>query len=465
MHADGVRAPDGPDVLVVGVSWRSASLADRGRLAVPADRTAEIVGRMLACDTVLGAVVLSTCNRTEVYVHATDRDRAARAIRDTLARWGGMTPHAFEAIGFEHHGERAVVHLLEVVSGLDSAVPRDRQITGQVRRAVTAAREVGGVDRLLGALFQHAHASSKRLRATTTSDDDVPDLLDLGLRRARRTLGELAACDVLVVGAGEMGGLAVERLGRLAPRSVTIANRGAARRERLAARSGGTPIDLAQLPDALRTADLVVLSTGAPDPILGPEVVTAARAGRTERPLVLLDLAVPRDVDRRCADVPGVTVLDLDELRRDARHAYPWPPALEAAVRRDAAAFTADTRSIAVEPTIVALRAHAEGLRRTVLERAEARLTHLDEDERAAVEVVTRQLVAALLHAPTVGLKAAAARGDGALHAAVLDEAFDLSPAGPPAEDIGSPVGPYPPPSCTSSPWTASARPSRVGPS
>ena len=203
--------------------------------------------------------------------------------------------------------------------------------------------------------------------------------------------------------------------------------------------------------------------------------------GRADRPLVLLDLAVPRDVDRRCGEIDGVTVFDLDELRRDARGAYPWPPAVDAAVRRDTAAFTAHTRSIAVEPTIVALRARAEELRRSALDRAGARLTGLDDRERAAVEALSRQLVAAMLHAPTVGLKAAAARGDGALHAAVLDEVFDLprrasdgdvrpvagaavSP-GPAAAHVGSPAGLYPLRPCTSSPWTASARPSRVGPS
>ena len=128
MHVEAARWLDGPEVVVVGVSWRSAPLTDRERLAVPGDRAGEVVRRVLACDSVLGAVVLSTCNRTEVYVHATERERAARTCRATLAGWGGMTPETFGSIAFEHHGERAVTHLLEVVSGFDAAVPRDRQI-------------------------------------------------------------------------------------------------------------------------------------------------------------------------------------------------------------------------------------------------------------------------------------------------------------------------------------------------
>lgn len=423
-----VRGTEEPDVVVVGASWRSATLADRERLAVAGDRVCDAIAAVLAGDGILGAVVLSTCNRTEVYVHTTEHDAAASAVRTVLAGWAGMDLDELAAVTFEHRGEAAVAHLLGVVSGFGSAVPRDQQIPGQVRRAVAAAREAGAVDRLLGELFQHALASARRVRVASEAGTDGPDLLDLGLARVRQVVGDLHGLDVIVVGAGEMGRLAAHKLHGQRLGSLTIANRGAARRAELAGRSGAAQLDLARLPAALADADLVILSTGAPHPVLEPRSVAAAMAGRADRPLVLLDLAVPRDVARGCRDVAGVTVLELDELRSDGEAVSSWPPAVDAIIRDDVAAFSAHARSVAIEPTLVALRTRVEDIRRAAVHRVAGRLAGLDERERAAVDALTRQLLQTVLHAPTVGLKAAAARGDGAHQAAVLGDLFDLSP-------------------------------------
>lgn len=414
-------------VLVLGLSHKTAPVGLLERVAVPVERLPKALISLVRRDHVIEAVVLSTCNRVEVYAHVARYHEGGGALRDFFAEWGGLAPEDFADRAYLYHDERAAAHLFAVASGLDSMVVGERQIHLQVRQAFAAAEAEGSCGRMLQALFRQALRVGKRARAETGIAAGASSMVDVGLQAAERVLGDLSGRTVLLVGAGKMGGMGATRVRGRAGR-ILIANRTVSKAERLAERVGGEVIGLVSLDEGLCQADLVITTTGAPVPLIDCDAVEAAMAARPGSPLVLLDLAVPRDVDPAANGLEGVTVLDVDAVRAltDTGVTGVEVAKARALVEEETRRFVAWTRAVRVEPTIAALRAHAEAVRHSELSRLAGRLSTLDERQKEALEALTKGIVNTLLHEPTVRLKALADVRGADLYAAALRELFDL---------------------------------------
>ncbi len=414
-------------VLVLGLNYKTAPIGLLERMAVPADHLAKALASLCKREHVLEAVVLSTCNRVEVYAHVTRFHGAVADVRNFFSEWSGLPPEDFVEATYDYYDDRAAEHLFAVTSGLESMVVGERQIHLQVKQAFLCAQSEQACGRVLQGLFRHALTVGRRARAETGISDGAASMVDVGLDAAAGVLGDLRGRVVMIVGAGKMGGMAAGRV-RGSADKILIANRSADKASDLAQRVEGDVLPFADLEEGLAQADLVLTSTGASVPIIDQDAVAAAMKRRPARPLVLVDLAVPRDVEPGCSFVPGVTVLDVDTIRtvtdvgRTGEEAAKARELVVEAGRR----FAAWRRSVRVEPTIAALRDRAESVREAELDRFNARLADLDPREREAVEALTKGIVNRLLHEPSVRLKSIAdARTDDA-HAAVLRELFDL---------------------------------------
>lgn len=410
-------------VLALGVSHHGADLALLERLAVPADEHRKTLADLLALEHVLEAAILSTCNRVELYVHVSRFHPGLDEVTDWFAdRAGDRRDDVIDAceVTFD---ETAAAHLFAVASGIESMVVGERQIALQVKQAMEDAREEGTARRMLQRLFRQAVYTGRRVRRETEVGAGASSMVDIGLELiADRLGGDLVGRAALIVGAGKIGGLSADRLRPLASR-VDVWNRSSDKADRLAGRVDGRVVD--SLADGLADVDFAVCTTGAPDPVIVPSMLPA---DRSDRPLVLLDLAMPHNVDPACADVPGVSVVGIDDVR-DLAQRSATGAAVEAArtiVDDEASRFAAWMSAIEVEPTIRALRARADRVRTDELDRLGRRLASLDENQRDAVEAVTRGLVNTFLHEPTVRLKELADAGGADVAAEVLRDLFDL---------------------------------------
>jgi glutamyl-tRNA reductase len=429
-------------VLVVGLSHKSAPLATLERAAVGGDTLGKLLRDVAHLPDIAEAFVISTCNRVEVYAEVDRFHGGVTGICELLARYSGIPAGDLTGNLYVHYADGAVQHLLAVASGLDSMVVGENQILGQVRTALKVAGDHGTLGRSLRDLGRLALRAGKRARTETGIDRLGVSLVSVGIELAAAALDQgsrppmktpLGGCNVLVVGAGAMSGLAVATAARSGADRIVVANRTRARAERLAAGVGGDVADLAGLPDVIAAVDLVISCTGAGGLVITESVVRTAVGGREgARPLVLLDLAMPRDVDPRAAGIPGVQVIGMEELRGsgDAAVGEEEVAAVRAIVEEEFAAYGLAVRADQVTPTVVALRAKAA----TVVDAELARLTgRLSEDGlsgRALEEIAqtVRRVVDKLLHAPTVRVKELAASPGGEEYAAALRVLFDLDP-------------------------------------
>jgi glutamyl-tRNA reductase len=393
--------------------------------------------------------VISTCNRAEIYAEVDKFHGGVSVICDLLARHSGiplaeLTPHLYV-----HYEDRAVQHLLAVACGLDSMVVGESQILGQVRQALQIAREQRTLDRPLSELGTLALRTGKRAHAETGIDQAGASLVTVGLAAAAGRLrgldtpaagpgaALLAGLNVLIVGAGSMSSLAVATAAKLGPAGITVANRGQQRARQLAATVSARWTDLSRLTAEVAAADLMVSCTGAPSLVLTAAMAREALAARpTGRPLVLLDLALPRDIDPDAGRLPGVAVVSLEDLR-DAGSPG-WPGALAhdehvAAVRQivadEFAAHVSAGRAAEVAPTVVALRAKAAEVVDAELARLASRLVDLEPRTRDEIARALHRVVDKLLHAPTVRVKELAGSPGADSYEAALRVLFDLDPA------------------------------------
>jgi glutamyl-tRNA reductase len=414
-------------VLACGLNYRTAPIGLLERLAVPAEQLPKALRSLTSRPYISEAVVLSTCNRVEVYAHVGRYHGGMADIRNHFAEWSGGAPEDITDLVYDYYDEGAARHLFAVASGLDSMVVGERQIQLQVKQAFAEAEAEGAAAHMLHTLFRQALRVGKRTRAETGISAGASSMVDVGLQAAERVVGDLSGRTILIVGAGKMGGMAATRLADRAGR-IMVANRGAPKRARLAARVGAEQLDLDALRRGLADADLVLSSTGAAQPLIDRDTLAGVMAQRGQRPLALLDLAVPRDVDPGCGDLPGVTVLDVDAVRALAEGGRTGEEVAKARelVRAEAARFASWTRGMRVEPTISALRGRAEQVRQAEIARLGPRFADLDDRERAALDALTKGIVNTLLHDPTVRLKAIADARGGEDHATMLRELFDL---------------------------------------
>jgi len=425
-------------VLVVGLSHKSAPVATLERAALTGDALGKLLGDVFHASDVAGSFVVSTCNRVEVYAEVDKFHGSVSAISELLARHAGvplaeLTPHLYV-----HYEDRAIQHLLSVTAGLDSMVIGESQILGQVRQALRTAGEQGTLGRALSDLGSLALRAGKRAHAETGIDRAGASLVSVGLAAGARRLDPDAAQDslagrsVLVVGAGSMSSLAVATAARMGAARIVVANRSGARAQQLATTVSAAvtvaAVDLSRLPAEIAAADLVVSCTGAPGHVISAQAVAAARTA--SRPLVLIDLALPRDIDPAAAGVPGVTLLDLEGVGQ-----APGGGAHDedvAAVRRivadELAARVSADRAARVVPTVVALRAKAAEVVDAELARLTGRLGDVDARARREIAQSMRRIADKLLHAPTVRVKELAGSPGGDSYETVLRVLFDLDP-------------------------------------
>ncbi|PZG00978.1 glutamyl-tRNA reductase [Micromonospora deserti] len=418
-------------LLVVGASYRTAPVATLEQLAVaPADLT-RILGRLVAQPYVTEAVLVSTCNRVEVYAVVSGFHGGLGDICAVLAEQAGCQPAALANHLYVHFDAAAVDHVFRVAAGLDSMVVGEAQILGQLRDAYHWASGADTAGRLLHELMQQALRVGKRAHAETGIDRAGQSVVTAALDLAAGHLdGGLTGRPALVVGAGAMGSLGVATLSRLGTGPLTVTNRGADRAVRLAESYGATAAPLAELTATLRTVDIVVAATAATEPVLTRDVVARALADRdpARGPLVLLDLAVPRDVEAGVAELPGVEVIDIDRMAALLANgpAAADAAAVERIVAGEVDGFLTWLRGADVAPTVAALRGRADDVVTAELHRLAQRRPDLSDEQRAEVARTVHRVVQRLLHQPTVRVRQLAAEPGGDQYAALLRELFDL---------------------------------------
>jgi glutamyl-tRNA reductase len=424
-------------LLAVGISHRTAPVelresVDFGRRGLEAALTA-FAARGVSPE----AVVLSTCNRAEVYALG-ESDAAVEAINRFFSEYHEVEPARLADHLYVHRGMDAARHLFRVAAGLDSLVVGEPQILGQVKAAYTTASDLRFAGTIIHRVFHAAFAVGKRVRSETGLGDGAVSVSYAAIELAKKIFGQLAGLNVLIVGAGEMAELTGTHLRSQQVKQITIASRTVASAAALAKQLDGRAVPWQDLPGALTAADIIVTATGAAEPILSRTTVEDVIRARRNRPLFIIDIAVPRDVEPAAGDLEQVFLYHMDDLRtivsENLARRSTELAAAEAIVDQEVARFSQWLQSREIIPTIVGLRQRFESIRQSELRRLEPKLAGLPPDARARIEEVTRLLVEKLLLTPTEQLKS---NGDDALavtYAEALHRLFVLTPGDGPAD-------------------------------
>jgi glutamyl-tRNA reductase len=404
-------------LLVVGLSHRTAPLEVRERLAVPKERLPEVLRAALAAGSLAEAMILSTCNRVEIYARPREEEdaKAPEAMVSLLAGLGGRPADELGAYLYRLEAEDAVRHAFRVAASLDSMVVGEPQILGQVREAYQVAEQAGTLGATLNALRNRTIAGARRARSETAIGQNAVSVSHVAVELAAKIFGELRGRHVLLVGAGKMSELAARRLVADGAHATVLGGRRFARASELAAALGGRAAPFEALRAELARADIVISGTGAPDVVIERADVEAARQARRHRPLFLIDIAVPRDVDPQVGELDGVFLYDLDGLKAVAeanlRERRKQAVGAEAIVEQEVREFLAWHQSLSVKPLLVELRRRGDEIRRAELDKARKRLGDLTPEQEAALEAATTAIVNKLLHPPIVQIKEIARNG------------------------------------------------------
>lgn len=411
-------------VLVVGISHKSAPVDLLERVALDGDGAAKLAREVSTCEHVTEAAVISTCNRLEVYAEV---DRFHGSVEDVsrLLLQGADSIESLMPHLYVHYEDGAVAHLFQVVAGLDSMAVGEAQILGQARTALAKAQDLGTAGPALNSLFQQALRVGKRAHAETGIDRVAPSLVSTALARAEHTIGSVAGVHALVVGAGSMAALAVATLAREGAMRIVIVNRTAERAHSLAAEYAADVASIDQVAALIPGMDLVLAATGASGMVLESDVFTAR-----DRPLAVVDLALPRDVDPSVGALAGIDLITLADLADNLHDSVAGDEleAVRAIVTDEITAFLSARRQASVTPTVVALRTMATGVVEAEMSRLAGRLPDLDEADRAEVLQSMRRVADKLVHQPTLRVKELANETGAVSYAAALADLFALDP-------------------------------------
>ncbi|WP_448221933.1 glutamyl-tRNA reductase [Gordonia iterans] len=435
-------------LLLFGVSHRSAPVPVLERLAVSEFDRPKLVETIMQSQAVSEAMLVSTCNRIEIYAVVEAFHPALEAVGRVLGDHSGLNISEMTGHAYVHYSEAAVEHLFNVAAGLDSMVVGEQQILGQIRSAYTVADECKSAGSTLHELAQQALRVGKRVHTETGIDRAGASVVSVAVHRARSIRGEGQAPmrRAVVIGAGAMGSLATTQLAREGITEMIVVNRTADRAQELAVgvteRHGiaARGVSLDQVTEVMADADIVVTATGSVSPVLQVgDVHEALLRRRSMVPLMVCDLGLPRNVDPAAARLPGVHVIDIESLRGDSetRAAAADAAAARGIVASELAGYLAAQRQAEVTPTVAALRQRAADVVEAEILRLQSRLPDLDGDQRDEVAKTVRRVADKLLHAPTVRVKQLASTGDGDHYAAALRELFELKPGT--AEQVARP--------------------------
>lgn len=414
-------------LLAVGLSHRSTPVELLERMSLDTDAASKLLHDLVGSEHIAEALVLATCNRLEIHADVTKFHGGVKEIGEQLAAHTGVEMDTLTDHLYVHYEDRAVQHVFEVAAGLDSMVVGEQQILGQLRAALNVARGEGTVGRALGSVVDNALRVGKRAHSETGIDRAGRSIVRAGIDLAVSELGALRDMAAVVVGAGSMSTIAATELAARGVGSIAVVNRTFERAQRLAEQVSARAVEMADLAGAVSGADLVVSCTGALGVVVGIDVLSA-RAGR---PLVVLDLAMPRDVDPGARELPGVTVVDLDVLG-EALQGAEVAQEVEAVTRivhEEVGGYLARQRADRVAPTVVALRERAQQVVDAEMGRLLGRLPGADERTIGELRQTVERVVDKLLHAPTVRVKELAEGPGGDSYAEVLRELFALNPS------------------------------------
>jgi len=412
-------------VTCLGLNHRTAPVGERERFAFSPQELPPALARLK--ETLGAAVVLSTCNRTELYVTASDDPRMGALLLEQLAACKGVQADPAKFYLLQH--EAAASHLFQVAAGVDSLVLGESQILGQVRDALSEATGAGTLNGVLSRVFHSALSVGKRARSETNIGRYAVSISSAAVTLARKTLGSLADKTVLIVSAGSTGKLAAKSLARSGAARILVTNRTPERAAELAATVGGSPVPFSRLPQALAEADIVISGTGSESFLLGPELVRPALAGRNGRSLLLIDIAVPRDINPAVRELPGVRLYDIDDIEAVAqanlRGRQREVQRVIAIVEEEVQGFLEWWRSLDLVPVVAALRQRAEEIRHRELQRTLRRLPDLTDEELERIEAMTKAIVKKMLDRPINRLKDGADTG---LYIEALQDLFEVRP-------------------------------------
>jgi glutamyl-tRNA reductase len=426
------------ELLCLGISHKTAPVAVRERLALTTKEAQGLCRELVQTDAIREAVAISTCNRTEIYLVG-DPVAAETELLGRLARRADTRPTELAEAMYAPRNCDAARQLYRVVSGLESMIVGEAEVQGQAKRAYEAALEAGTTGPMTNRLFTAALQTGKRVRSETALGEGRASVSSVAVGLARDIMGpELSARDVVIIGAGETSELTAQALAGEGVRTIFVANRHADRARSIAERFGGSVSSLHDLPERLTEADIVVSSTASPHPIIGVDELALVMREREGAPLLLIDIAVPRDIDPACGELEGVTLYDIDDLQsvvarnRSGREAERVQA--EEVVEDEIQRFARWMGQLDVMPTIAALRAHGEDIVEQVLAENGGRWESASPRDRARIEAMARSLMQRLLHEPTIRLKSADRDGS---HARVqfarelfgLTEGVDDAPA------------------------------------
>ncbi|MFQ5856792.1 MAG: glutamyl-tRNA reductase [Anaerolineae bacterium] len=422
-------------LICVGLSHHTAPVELREQLAFSGSKLRAGLEHLSPTDAesqviIHEAVILSTCNRLEIYGLAQEADTGIARISHFLADFHGIPEPTFAPHLYTDRDDEAVRHLFRVAAGLDSMIVGESEILGQVRRAHETARGQGAAGPIMCALFERAVRAGRRVRHETAINERPASVPSAAVELAYEQYGTLEGANVLVVGAGDMGALTAKALMDHGTEGIIVSNRSYPRAIQLANEWDGCAVTFDQLAEAIQQVDIIISATGAPHPVIKYDMLAEVMTRRNHRPLLIIDIAVPRDVEPAVAEIAGVSLHDIDALKGRVDNSLAQrkaeAPEAEEIVAEEAGKFIAWFRALDVVPTIVDLRKRAEAVRQAEVHRALCQLRDLSDQEQEIIEILSKRIVNKLLHEPTVRLKRHANGHSGFYYTESLRELFAL---------------------------------------
>jgi glutamyl-tRNA reductase len=416
---------------VVGVNHRQARVEIRERLCCPAEKLPSRLHAIIQGNkNIMEAVILSTCNRTEIYTLSSNDASVAEYVTKMMSDWSGIPVAKLKQHSNLLLGEEAVRHLIAVTSGLDSLVVGEQQIQDQVKEASKVAGQAGTSGRFLSELFKYAYRAATNIRKETNVGLERPSVGSAAVSLLKRVSSDHPISSILLVGAGRMISLATEDLAAFSKTEVWVGNRTIQRARKLAERVGGKPLQLEQIQTALQRVDAVLICTSSTGYLIKVEDMEAAMPNRGDRPIILIDASVPRNIDPDVAKIPGIQLYDIDDLAPFVgENQEPYRSKIvkaEELVRVEAKTFHARIRSYDANDTLKDLRRLAEEIREKELSRAMRRLGDISDREKEIVDILTCRIINKLLYEPSARLREHASNGDGEAYEAVIRDLFAI---------------------------------------